>query len=194
MGIRRGELLGIRVDDISLSSQTVTIHRRPDDLHDPRVRQPNAKTLARTLPFGIELAELIRDYIIKDRRAVPNANRHGYLLVVHHSGKYQGQPLSVAGLDKIFRRIRQAVPALAGLHPHTLRHTWNWRLSQSLDRLPKHERPSPAVEEAIRNHHNGWVQGSKTAAVYNERYIRQTAEILSLRLQSEYATETEIDL
>ena len=189
LGIRRGELLAIRVEDINLRSQTVTIHRRPDDLLDPRVRQPNAKTLARTLSFGAELAELISNYIVTVRNKVPNANRHDYLLVVHHSGKYQGQPLGVTGLDKIFRRIRQVVPTLAGLHPHTLRHTWNWRLSQSLDRLPKHERPSPAVEEAIRNHHNGWVSGSKTAAVYNERHIRLTAQKLSLRLQSEFGHE-----
>ena len=194
LGIRRGELLGIRVEDINLRSQTVTVHRRPDEVADPRVRQPNAKTLARTLSFGAELAELISNYIVTVRNKVLNSNRHDYLLVVHHSGKYQGQPLGVTGLDKIFRRIRQAFPKLAGLHPHTLRHTWNWRLSQSLDQLPKHERPSPAVEEAIRNHHNGWVSGSKTAAVYNERHIRLTAQKLSLRLQSEYATKKEINL
>ena len=194
LGIRRGELLGIRVEDINLRSQTVTVHRRPDEVADPRVRQPNAKTLARTLSFGAELAELISNYIVTVRNKVLNSNRHDYLLVVHHSGKYQGQPLGVTGLDKIFRRIRQVVPALAGLHPHTLRHTWNWRLSQSLDRLPKHERPSPAVEEAIRNHHNGWVSGSKTAAVYNERHIRLTAQKLSLRLQSEFATKTEFNV
>ena len=194
LGIRRGELLGIRVDDINLRSQKVKIHRRADDVADPRVRQPNSKTLARTLSFGAELAELIQDYVVTVRKKVPNANRHGYLLVVHHSGKYQGQPLSVTGLDKIFRRIRQAFPALAGLHPHKLRHTWNWLLSKSLDQLPQDERPSPALEEAIRNHHNGWVPGSKTAAVYNERHIRLTAQKLSLRLQSERATKTEINL
>jgi integrase len=51
LGIRRGELLGIRVEDCRLGSNgTVTVHRRPDDPDDPRKVQPSSKTEARLLP------------------------------------------------------------------------------------------------------------------------------------------------
>lgn len=50
LGIRRGELLGIRVEDLELGSNgTVMVHRRPDDPLDPRTRKPNTKTESRLL-------------------------------------------------------------------------------------------------------------------------------------------------
>ena len=39
-GIRRGELLGIKIGDIDPSALTLTIHRRPDDPDDRRHAQP----------------------------------------------------------------------------------------------------------------------------------------------------------
>ncbi|MGB3835076.1 tyrosine-type recombinase/integrase [Castellaniella sp.] len=49
LGIRRGELLGIRISDIDFRKSRVTIHRRADDKMDPRKNQPNVKTKARVL-------------------------------------------------------------------------------------------------------------------------------------------------
>ena len=51
LGVRRGELPGIQVGDIDWSASPLAIERRPDEKHDPRRRQPRAKTLARRLPL-----------------------------------------------------------------------------------------------------------------------------------------------
>ena len=64
LGIRRGELLGVQVPDIDWSAQTLTIHRRPDDPHDPRLDRPGAKALTRELAMSGELTELLYDYVV----------------------------------------------------------------------------------------------------------------------------------
>ena len=195
LGIRRGELLGIRVGDIQLRDRLITIHRRPDDPDDSRSREPNTKTLARTLEFEPELASRILDYIMKIRRPIPQARRHKFLLVVHGHGPNRGKPLGTSGLGKIFHTIRQANPALSGLHPHALRHTFNWRLSQTLDRLPKDQRLSPAEEAQMRNYFNGWQQGSGSAANYNRRHIerqaREAGRLLQRKMYSPMGAESD---
>ena len=183
LAIRRGELLGIRVRDIDFMAPNITIHRRPDEPDDPRRNQPKAKTAARMLPLASQLANRVRTYIMEYRRRIPGAEKHDYLLVVHHPGPHQGQPITLYGLDKIFARIRKSAPELQGLHPHRLRHTWNWLLSRAIDAMPPDCRPTPAVEEQIRNHHNGWLQGSDTASAYNRRHIEYQAQKASLHLQ-----------
>ena len=75
LGIRRGELLGIRIPDIEISELTLTIHRRPDEPVDPRLRQPYTKTLARTLPLSPRLAEIILDYTVGVRKYIREAKR-----------------------------------------------------------------------------------------------------------------------
>ena len=176
LGIRRGELLAIQVGDIDWQGLSVTIHRRPDDPHDPRTHQPRAKTLARTLPLSRDLTERIHRYVSGARRQTKGAGSHRYLIVAHRKGPYQGDPLSHAGLSKVFTALRRCDPSLEGLHPHIMRHTWNSRFSQALDALPANQRPTDAQEAQARNHHMGWIPGSGTAAVYNHRHIAERAK------------------
>ena len=183
LGIRRGELLGIRTIDINLRVGEITIHRRPDEVADPRLRQPNAKTLPRTIPFNSELALRIREYIMDIRKNIRQAKRHDYLLVVHGHGPHRGKPMNTSGLGKIFDTIRRANTELSRVHPHAMRHTFNWKLSQYWDNLPEDKRPSPAEQEQIRNYLNGWKQGSGTAADYNRRFIEQKARTVALSMQ-----------
>ena len=49
LGVRRGELLGMRINDIKPRSQDVEILRRPDDITDPRLNESNTKTRDRVL-------------------------------------------------------------------------------------------------------------------------------------------------
>ena len=183
LGIRRGELLGIRIRDINIGAREITIHRRPDEVADPRVRQPNTKTEPRTIPFGDKLTDLILEYITKIRKQIKSARTHDYLIVVHGHGPYRGKPLGESGLGKIFDTISRTKPELSGLHPHAMRHTWNWKFSQSLDELPKDKRPSPAEEEQIRNYVMGWYQGSGSAATYNRRHIKRKSWEAAIILQ-----------
>ena len=71
LGVRRGELLGIQVGDIDWSAAQLAIERRPDEKHDPRTKQPRAKTLARRLPLDQELLELLLHYVKDARHRTP---------------------------------------------------------------------------------------------------------------------------
>ena len=184
LGIRRGELLGIRIRDISIPDRTIAIHRRPDEPADPRMFQPNTKTLARILPLVTDLTDRLLEYIKGIRNDVNQARRHDILLVAHGHGPNQGKPITTSGLGKIFHTIRKrAKSELLNLHPHALRHTWNWKFSQAIDQLPKDQRPSPALEEQIRNYWMGWLPSSGSAALYNHRHIAREGMALGIRLQ-----------
>ena len=113
-------------------------------------------------------------------RKTPGARKHSYLLVVHQKGPSEGAPLSHAGLTKMFAAIRDCDPMLAGLHPHTLRPTWNWKFSEAVDALPPEQIPSPPREQQM-----GWRQGSGPAASYNVRYIEKQGHKAGLLLQEQ---------
>jgi len=74
LGVRRGELLGVKVSDVNFQSNEVFIARRADDPSDPRLHQPNTKTADRLLPISDDLARRTRHYILEERRRFP---QHG---------------------------------------------------------------------------------------------------------------------
>lgn len=183
LGLRSGELLGIRVSDIDFRQHRVTVHRRADDADDSRVNEPNAKTLARTLPVGKGLIQRLAIYITDVRSKVPNASRNEFLFVTHKLCSTQGEPISKETLKQVFRRLSSVDPILSRLHPHALRHTWNDEFSKRVDALPSDKRPTEAKEEQMRDHLMGWKQGSGSSATYNKRHLERAADAASLLLQ-----------
>lgn len=183
LGVRSGELLGTRISDIDFREFRLTVHRRADDRDDSRLNEPNAKTLARTLPIGRGLIQRLTTYVTGVRSTVPNAGRNEFLFVSHKQGPTQGQPLSKESLKQVFKRIAESHPALHGVHPHALRHSWNDEFSKRLDALPSERRPSEAEEAQMRDHLMGWKQGSGTSAAYNTRHIKRQADAASRALQ-----------
>ena len=182
LGIRAGELLALRVDDIDFQQNTVLITRRHGDAQDPRRNQPVAKTADRRIPIADGLARRISTYVMQERRKVPNAKRHPYLFVTHRSGPFLGAPLSIPSLIKLFAEIQGADPEHLGtLSAHVLRHTANDRLSGLMSR----NRTNPAIEDKMRSYLMGWKEGSGTAAVYTRRHVEQAAQKISLQLQDE---------
>ena len=173
LGIRRGELLGIQVADIDWQAQNVAIERRADEPDDPRIRQPRTKTEARNLNLFPHLLRQIDEYVRGARRKTPGAYAHRYLLVVHRKGPYEGDPLSEDGLTKVFSDLQKCDPLLENVHPHALRHTWNFRYSQAADEKRASEGLSEAEEEAGRTQQMGWLEGSKAARNYNKRHLEQ---------------------
>jgi integrase len=176
LGLRRGEMLGVRISDINFQTHEVLIARRADSPDDPRKNQPNTKTRDRLIPIDENLAVLTHQYITGGRRAIPGARRHEFLIVAGGSGA----PLTLAALNNIFDVLRRKCPELPQeLCPHVCRHTFNDGLSAEMDE----QNVSPEKEEAIRSHLNGWIPGSGTAATYNRRHARQQARKASLGLQ-----------
>lgn len=190
LGIRQGELLSIRIGDIDFSKNEIVIPRRHDDPDDPRRNQPVAKTMDRRLPLSKELAELISNYIVGERRNIKPARRHDFLLVVHKVGPYLGQPLSSRGLARVFKQIQDARPdSFSNLTPHLLRHTWNDRFSELADDKGIDE----AREEKMRSYSMGWKEGSGTAATYTRRHTEKEARRVALLLQASLANKGKVN-
>jgi integrase len=179
LGIRRGELLNVRIDDINFQTERVTIERRPDDKRDPRRNQPRVKTRGRELPLGSKLTALTHEYVRTLRAAQGNARKHGYLFVANGSGA----PLSLPQVAAIFTGLRKSRPELPrNLMPHVLgRHSWNIRFSELADE----RNLSAEVEKKVRSRAMGWSETSNTAATYTRRHVEREADELIRSLYNE---------
>lgn len=204
-GMRRGELLSLRLDQFDLGHEPqVWIRRNQDDKHDSRRYQPVAKTKERPLPLPESLANQIDRYMLKVRASISPAKRHPYLLVSHRKGSTWGKPLSVSALNsQIFARMRTADPAFEAIHPHAFRHHFNYELSVGIDKHNAKARDcaegmqaspiSEAQELDVRAFLNGH-RSKASGAAYNRRHIREASDRASRQVQtglkrSEDATE-----
>jgi integrase len=175
LGVRAGELLGIRIRHIDLRKGTLAILRQADSPDDPRRRQPNAKTLARELEISEVLQRHLSEYILDHRRRLKNAHRHDFLFVSE-----VGDPLSSSALNKVFRVARAKYPDLPrGFTPHVLRHTWNDRFSEEMEG----RKIDVELEKRVRSFQMGWKPTSQSAAVYTRRFVHKKAQEVSLSLQ-----------
>lgn len=177
-GLRKGELLSIKVSDINFRSEKVTLVRRPDDPDDPRVTQPLLKTYGRELGIPKKIITLTQDYIINHRSKLSKSKKHEFLFVADKSGS----PLSLIAVDKLFEKIRQVSPKiLQNLTPHILRHSWNDRFSAKMDEknIPEEK------EKKIRSYLMGWSESSNSAATYTKRHTQTKGNDVLLEMGNE---------
>ncbi len=179
-GMRRGELLNLKIDDFDFKTEVVRVVRRPDSADDPRQYQPLAKTRERTLPLTPELMARISDYVIKYRNKVPGARKHGFLFITHKAGPNQGWPLSNSGFGKFISGLADIASNLEGFHSHALRHHWNYVFS----RLISEKGMTPEREEKVRSYLMGWSETSGTAKTYNKRHVKEEAGKAVIELQN----------
>lgn len=195
-GMRRGELLSLRIDDLELGNEPlVWLRRNQDDVSDPRPYQGVPKTKERALPLPRALADQVQDYILNVRSGIPQARRHPYLIVSHQKGPGYGKPLSAAALGtQIMRKMRQVDPAFSAIHPHAFRHHFNYELSCGIDEHNRKARSGSAeyatlepISEAreldIRASLNGH-RSRESGVAYNQRHIRETADRAVRELQT----------
>lgn len=178
-GMRRGELLNLRIEDFSFSKRTIKVVRRPDSRFDSRKYQPLAKTLGREIPLSGDIIDAVEAYIEKHRARVSRANKHGYLFVTHKSGPFEGQPLSNSGFGKFLSQLASSASEFKGVHAHALRHHWNYDFSKIMDE----KGVPPEKEQQMRAKLLGWSQTSKMPALYNRRHIKEQAGIAALAMQ-----------
>jgi len=194
-GIRRGELLSLRIDQFDLGHEPqVWIRRNQDDVSDSRRYQPVTKTRERLLPLPQSLADQVQRYIMDVRSKVVPARRHPYLLVSHQKGSTWGQPISLSALNgQIFARMRAADPAFEQIHPHAFRHHFNYELSRSIDQRNAQARgsvdalPVAPISEAREMDVRAFLNGHRdkaSGATYNRRHIRETSDRAARQLQS----------
>jgi integrase len=185
-GMRLGEVLSLKLKDFTPARggdhAILSIHRNHDDPLDRRLRQPVAKTLGRIVPITEQLSEKIQDYLQNERANVPNAEfrDENFIFINHRPNKRQGQPLESSAFHNAIGLLRKKYPALRDLHPHLLRHDWNYRFSKEAEKRGLNE----TQEASERCYLMGWAPDSEMANLYNFRHIMESSAETGLRTAS----------
>ena len=131
LGIRRGELLKLRLDSLPRGAKDgIKVRRLPDDPHDSRTIEPAVKTLERVIPASRSLLSAMRVYITKPPPLGRKKNVSPYLFVTR-----SGKPVSIDTSNDIVRAIghHSDVPNLTW---HRFRHTWAEKMAEELSDRP----------------------------------------------------------
>jgi len=115
-GVRVGEALGLRHEDLTIAEKTVTITARDND------NRARAKTGSRTIPASPELMRLYADYLNREYGALDS----DYVFVNLWSAPL-GRPWSYSAVYDLVKRLRMRTGIAFG--PHLFRHTYaTWLL------------------------------------------------------------------
>jgi len=175
-GFRCAELLALRISDIGTDTNnpTLSVVRRHDSKDDPRMKEPTAKTLGRSVSISKELRDLLNTYIKSHRAQTKVAKTHPFIFVSHKDkeGHYQsGQPLIQQSINDLFNRIKEVNPErFWGITPHTYRHYFNDQLSNRID-----EERRVVRQEVKRLEQAGLLEEAKQYA--NENTITEQREL-----------------
>ncbi len=107
-GLRNSELIGINLDDIHWSNETIL------------VRGKGRKE--RMVPLGDTAAEAIREYLIKRKELLRAKKRATPALLVN----LRGQRLTTRSVGRIVKHIAVSKGLSPDVHPHTLRHAFRY--------------------------------------------------------------------
>jgi integrase len=126
-GLRRGELLKIRLDDLPKSDNSgIKVRRRPHDSADVRRNKPHVKTVERVLPVSEEILAGLRTYLGFPPPIGRARGRTPYLFV-----SANGAPLSIPATNEIAKLIGRHTE-IHDLSWHSFRHTWAESLADDL--------------------------------------------------------------
>jgi integrase len=202
-GMRVGELLQLKVEDINLAGAYISIVRRHDDPEDIwRAIEPNAKTNERDIPIQDDLVDLIRCYIVSERRRMvehlPKRKRHGFLFV---SNKITtGQPMSIKQLSNLIMKISKdkalayfieskGIVIKKRVSPHSYRHNRNNQISTIIDAVNETAREEGRLDDIISEKEEKDIRmylmghsSPKSAQVYTLRHTKKIAEKINLKL------------
>ena len=110
-GLRSAEVLALDVRDVDIGARWL------------RVMGKGRKE--RRVPLDVDVAGVIQTYLLVERPETPSDR-----LFIVAKGPTRGQPLTVAGLRRIFRYHRE-ISGVTGAHPHALRHTFGTALAEA---------------------------------------------------------------
>ena len=128
-GLRPGELLSLRVEDITIGAiSSVDIVRRKPDLGDARKPRPQIKRNGRLLPIeNLDLAKCLDKYIVDLRDILEDKSEleSEYLILSD-----EGAPLSQASITQLFHLLRNKYSKYLpdNLSAKSLRHTFSSRM------------------------------------------------------------------
>ncbi|HKQ75279.1 MAG TPA: site-specific integrase [Blastocatellia bacterium] len=186
LGLRRGELLKLRLDSLPRGNNDgVRILRLPDDKADSRLNEPSVKTAERVIPASRRLLMAFRAYLTAPQPQRRISGKSPYLFVTS-----EGEPVSLDTANDII----QSISRLSGvsLSWHSLRHTWAETMAELLSDRPNgldqlkylggwtnSQSPSRYIQNAI----------AKQATAALRKYQE---EIYNLGEQQDESTETAV--
>lgn len=185
-GLRLGEALNLRVRDIDHVSRVLKVRRRHDSPDDPRVKQPNPKTLERNITISAYLTDLIIEYVAV-RKNVPGAKKHQYLFVTHKAGPTQGQPISTSAVEQVFDKIASTDKKLAHLTAHKFRHFFSSELADEQQLMQGTDANSRELHRRVRNYLAGRKATSEVDALYTEHHTKREAQKIAEQLHARMA-------
>ncbi len=174
--LRRGEVMGLRVNDIDALQNRVFILRKADDPNDPRMNEPLTKGNDGSSILKDGLIRMLYFYINFVRAKIPGAKKHDYLFVSHQTGRALGKE----ACNKVFTVLREKVPDLPeNLTPHLLRHASNDEYSRLCDLM----KVDPESERRNRERLNRWCLNSSMKRVYDRRHEQEISDQFALKQQ-----------
>ncbi|CAM4049513.1 site-specific integrase [Vreelandella rituensis] len=181
MGLRRSEMLLIKIGDIHWPSRQLSVVNLENESLDPRTMAPQFKTHERMLVMSDDLYESISQYESKYRyrkthKGSSQARKHPFLLVSHR--RNEGKPMSIKALDGVFPRVGKVAPELAHIHPHILRHDAVYTMLESmreeLENLTPEDRTTQV--QKVLTWMFGWSPESNMPALYGAKFWKEEAD------------------
>jgi integrase len=177
LGLRRGEILKLRLDSLPRgASDGILVRRLPDDPADSRQYEPAVKTAERILPASRQLLDTLRIYVISQPPYGRVKGCSPYLFVTR-----TGQPLSLDATRDILRVVRQQ----SGIRPlswHRFRHTWAEQIAEKLLDQPN------GLDRLM--YLGGWTHPASPQRYIANALARKAGD--SLRLYQERLYQTEV--
>jgi len=165
LGIRRGELLKLRLDSLPRGGEDgIRVLRRPDDPHDSRAKEPAVKTAERVIPASRNLLAALRAYLTYPQPLGRISGKTPYLFVAR-----SGSPVSIDTADDVI----VAIGRHSGVTPlswHRLRHTWAERMAEMLADQPN------GMDRLV--YLRGWTNPLSARRYIQRALARQAAEVV----------------
>jgi len=179
LGLRRSEMLLIKLNDIHWHSGQLSIVNPEDEEAGRRTLAPQFKTHERMLQMSDELSWSLKEYVDTYRvmtKGPSEAKKHPFLLVSHR--RNEGKPLSIKALDGVFPRVGKVAPELAHIHPHILRHDSVYTMLESMrediDKLTPEDRTTQV--QKVLTWMFGWSPESKMPGLYGAKFWKEEAD------------------
>ena len=180
-GLRRGELLKLRLDDLPRpDSPGLKIRRRSNDTTDARRHRPAVKTVERVLDLSGEIRAGLRAYLTSRPPCGRAAGGSPYLFVTTTA-----QALSITAANEVIGVIARNA-GIDDLSWHSFRHTWAEALAEEL--LTQHpEEETLALLRAL----GGWKPRSTMPLHYTQNAMaRRASAFLRERNERLYSGES----
>lgn len=179
MGLRRSEMLLIKLGDIHWHNGQLSVVNLEDENIDSRASAPQFKTHERMLQMSDDLIWALQTYVYSNRvakKGSSGANKHPFLLVSHR--RNEGGPLSIKALDGVLSRVGKVVPELEHVHLHMLRHDSVYTLLESMREEMEKFTPEDRTTQVqkVLTYAFGWSPESDMPGLYGAKFWKEEAD------------------